>query len=178
VNQTTPVSEQHTTAEGFQETAVVSVVEGEFQVQLPPPSQNEYLDFLVGDWVGYYNMAGMHFDVKATTKWVYNHQYVQGLNQSTGPIGTVESQEMWQATQKDGVFRLFYFDPFGGAGLGEAIWAEDGFLIIGDDESTGPFRNTVTVRGNDELIFRLDLGPDAEGQYRTIGHGHYERVKA
>lgn len=168
---------QHTAPAGFQETAIVSVVDGEFQVQLPPPAQSKYLDFLIGDWIGYYNMAGMHFDVQATARWAFNNQYVQALNQSRGPIGLVESQEMWQPTADEQVFRLFYFDPFGGAGLGQAIWSETGFVITGDDESTGPFRNTVTVRGNDELLFQLDLGPDPEGQYRTIGKGHYERVK-
>lgn len=168
---------QFTSAEGFQETAVVSVVEGEFQVTLPPPAENRHLDYLVGDWAGSYTMAGMQFEVRATAKWAYNHQYIQAENRGHGPVGLVESKEMWQPTEREDMFRLFYFDPFGGAGLGQARKTETGFVIQGDDPSTGPFRNTITCNGNDEMLFQLDLGPDEEGNFRTIGGGRYERVK-
>ncbi|HEV7518878.1 MAG TPA: hypothetical protein VGR07_21500 [Thermoanaerobaculia bacterium] len=171
------MSSELSSPEGFQETQVVSVVDGQFQVELPPPVESKHLDFLLGEWVGYYNLAGMKLDVHAVVKWVYNHQYVQALNQQRGPIGVVESQEMWQPTPVENEFNLYFFDSFGGAGVGKAIWSDTGFVIAGDDPSTGPFRNTVTVRGNDDLLFHLQLGPDPEGNFREIGEGHYTRVK-
>lgn len=158
--------------------APAPAVTEEPQLQLPPPVQDDFLDALVGDWEGKYTMAGIEFDSQAEVRWFLNGQYVQALNHSRGAIGLVESQELWQPTPEPGVYKLWWFDPFGNAGCADARSTETGFVIHGQDPSMGAFRNSVIKNGSDELIFRLDAGPDEEGNFTQAGGGYYRRVKA
>jgi hypothetical protein len=145
-------------------------------LQLPPPVQDDFLEALTGDWYGKYILLGIEFEATAEVKWAFNSQYVQALNHSRGSLGLVESQELWQPTKEKGVYKLWWFDPFGNAGIADAKATETGFVIHGHDPSMGSFRNSVTKNGPDELLFRLDAGPDEEGNFTKTGEGFYRRV--
>jgi hypothetical protein len=149
----------------------------EQQLELPPPFEDEFLESLTGDWEGVYTLAGVRFDASAEVRWVYNHQFVRGLNHSRGSIGLAESQETWQPTQEKGVYKLWWFDSWGNAGVADGRATETGFVIHGDDPLMGSFRNMVTRNGEDELLFQLDSGPDEHGAYTQMGGGYYRRIK-
>jgi hypothetical protein len=150
-------------------------VDGELQLTLPPPAASEHLEVLVGEWAGHYQAAGQEFEAKAENRWVFNHQFVRGLNQTRGPLGLTESQEMWVPTPEAGVYKLYFFDSFAGHGVALARWTGSGFLVHGDDPSAGSFRNSITVTAAGDLDFHLELGPDEQGNFQTIGRGRYQR---
>jgi len=159
----------------FQPTAALEQVDGELQLKLPPPAASEHLDLLVGDWIGTYRAAGQEFTAHATNRWVFNHQFVQGLNRTQGSLGLTESQEMWVPTAEAGVYKLYFFDAFGGHGVADARWSGSGFLVHGDDPSAGRFRNSITVTAEGDLLFHLELGPDDQGSFKSLGEGRYSR---
>lgn len=161
------------------DTAVMDQIEEttDAGLQLPPPYEDEFLETIVGDWAGKYTLAGVEFDSNAEVKWVFNHQMVQGRNHSVGLIGISESEETWQPTKEKGVYKLWWFDSWGNAGVADGRSTETGFVLHGDDPLLGGFRNTVNRNGEDELLFNLESGPDENGGYKPLGGGFYRRVK-
>jgi hypothetical protein len=145
-------------------------------LQLPPPCEDEFLDNLTGDWVGKYTLAGVEFESHSQLAWVFNHQFVRGLNQSRGAIGLAESSEIWQPTKEPGVYKLWWFDPWGNAGLAHGRSTPTGWFFEGFDPAFGKFRNTITRKGDDYLDLRMEAGPDENDQYSLMGTGFYRRV--
>lgn len=146
------------------------------ELQLPPPYEDEFLETIVGEWEGEYTLAGLKFVSDAEVKWVYNHQFLQGRNRLVGPIGICESEETWQPTKEKGIYKLWWFDAWGNAGVADGRSTETGFVIHGGDPLIGTYRNTV-IRKDDELLFNLESGPDENGDYKPLGGGFYRRVK-
>jgi hypothetical protein len=157
----------------------IHVPAGEEQpdVALPAPYEDEFLESITGDWAGVYVFGGVEFDAKAEVRWAFNHQMVRGVNLSRGSIGLAESQEIWQPTREKGKYKLWWFDSWGNAGVADGEQTATGFVIRGADPLFGSFRNTGTHNGPDELQFRLDSGPDENGNYTQIGGGYYRRIK-
>lgn len=160
------------------DTAVLEPIaqNAEAELTLPPPYEDEFLEALCGDWAGEYTLAGVKFDSTAEVKWVFNHQMVQGRNHSVGPIGISDSEETWQRTDQPGVYKLWWFDSWGNAGVADARTTETGFEILGHDPLMGSFRNTVTRKGSEELNFKLESGPDENGAFNHLGGGFYRRT--
>jgi len=146
------------------------------EVALPEAYEDEFLESITGQWEGKYVFGDVEFEAEAEVRWAFNHQFVRGINLSRGSIGLAESQEVWQPTEEEGKYRLWWFDSWGNAGVAQGESTPTGFVIHGDDPAFGPFRNTGTRNGPDELQFRLDAGPDEDGQYTQIGGGYYRRV--
>jgi hypothetical protein len=160
--------------ESVQQTA--AAVEGHPEVALPAPYQDEFLESLTGEWAGVYVFGGVEFQSTADVRWAFNHQFVRGVNLSRGSIGLSETQEIWQPTSEKGMYKVWWFDSWGNAGIANGKETETGFVIYGSDPLFGSFRNTGTKNGSEELRFQLDNGPDEDGNYTPLGSGYYRRV--
>ncbi|MGD2114163.1 MAG: hypothetical protein PVG07_03860 [Acidobacteriota bacterium] len=150
--------------------------ESQPEVALPPAHEDDFLEYLTGDWAGKYVFGEVEFDATAEVRWAFNHQFVRGINMSRGSVGLAESQEIWQPTDEEGKYRVWWFDSWGNAGVAEGESTPTGFIIHGDDPLFGSFRNVGTRNGSDELQFSLETGPDEDGEYTQIGGGYYRRV--
>jgi hypothetical protein len=144
--------------------------------QLPPPVTDPFLDSLTGRWECTTHFMGMVLESWSEVRWVCNHQFVQGITHSRGAIGEMESQEIWQPSPVEGVYRFWWFDPFGSAGCAEARTTATGFVITGNDAASGAFRNVTTQLNADEMRFALEEGPDEAGAYKPIAEGHFRRT--
>jgi hypothetical protein len=156
-------------------TEAPSLSESELALALPAPVDDPFLDFITGDWAGIYTLAGIEFEAKAEVLWMFNHQFVRGFNHSRGSIGLCESQEIWQPTKEKGVYKVWWFDSWGNAGVADGWSTEDGFMIHGEDPLVGSFRNTVTKNGPSELLFKLE-NKGEDGEWNHIGGGYYRLV--
>jgi hypothetical protein len=146
-------------------------------LELPPPYQDEFLEFIVGDWAGIYTLDGIEFDSRSEVRWAYNHQFVRGHNVSKGSIGTAESSEVWQPGETPGAYNLWWFDSWGNAGVAKGKLTPTGWFFEGDDAAIGGFRNTITRVGDDELQFKMEQGPNEDGSFNLMGSGFYRRIK-
>jgi hypothetical protein len=157
--------------------AAAPAVEEKPTLQLPPPYEDEFLDFIIGDWAGKYTLDGLEFDSKSEVRWAFNHQFVRGLNRSEGAIGVAESSEVWQPAGEPGAYKLWWFDAWGNAGVAHGKLTPTGWFFEGDDPAIGGFRNIITRNGEDELLMRMEQGPDENGNFNVVGSGFYRRVK-
>jgi hypothetical protein len=164
--------------ENIENAATATVPEENPEVALPAPYEDDFLEGITGDWAGVYVFGGIKFDSTADVRWAFNHQFVRGVNLSRGSIGLSETQEIWQPIKdQKGVYKVWWFDSWGNAGVANGKQTETGFVIYGDDPLFGSFRNTGTQNGPDELRFQLENGPDENGAYTELGSGFYHRVK-
>jgi hypothetical protein len=158
--------------------ATAAATEDQPELALPPPYEDEFLEYIVGDWAGKYTLAGVEFDSRSEVRWAYNHQFVRGHNISVGAIGTSESGEVWQRGPEPGTYNLYWFDAWGNAGIAQGKLTPTGWFFVGHDPAIGDFRNTITRNGEDELLFKMEQGPNEDGSYNLMGSGFYRRVKS
>jgi hypothetical protein len=147
-------------------------------LNLPPPLADGFLDSLTGTWRGVLHLGGMEFEACNRVEWVLNHQFIFGRNRATSALGVGESQELWQPTPEAGVYRMWWADAWGNAGIAEVRPTTGGWIIAGSDPLVGGFRNTVLRAGPDELEILQESGPDEHGAFTRIGDGRLRRAAA
>jgi len=157
--------------------AAVATPEGAIDLQLPPPLEDEFLDSLTGTWRGVLRLGGVEFEATNEVGWILNRQFVLGRNRAVSALGVGESQELWQRTAEARVYKLWWADAWGNAGIAECRPTAGGWTIAGNDPLVGGFRNTILRTAPDELAIVQESGPDASGAFTRIGDGHLRRTQ-